>query len=141
MKQGTLTMDNGVSPGEVGGVFAGVVALGAALGKAAKWLLNWQEAREKSNAARLRAWEKSLDRREREQRAETERRFHAMEEKVGMMASALFEAIAELQVLDPRSVALARAKIVLRKAFPVDEETPGNIEALVGRLDQQGEKE
>lgn len=138
----TVTMDS-MSPGEVGGIFSGIVALIIAIGQGTKWLINWRGAREKTEAARLRAWEKSLDQRERDHAAYIERQLHAMEQKftrmehkVSRLASALFETIAELQVLDPASSALAKAKLVLRGAFPPDHDTPDDIKSMVRRLDQ-----
>jgi hypothetical protein len=130
-----------VSPGEVGGVFAGIIALLTILGKATGWLINWKGRREDSRAERLRAWEKSLDERERAHRAEHEARFVQLEErielkeqKISMMAASLFEVIAEMQILDAASPALANARRVLRKAFPVQEDVPEGIAHLVRRF-------
>lgn len=128
-------MDNGVSAGEVGGIFAGIIALLASIGTAIRWLFNWRDARDRSQAARLKAWEESLDRREKEHRESTEQRLHAMERKLSAVTAALFETIAELQLLDAASPALAKAKIVLRQAYPLDVETPSDMQALIDRLD------
>lgn len=130
-------MDHGgVSAGEVGGVFAGIVAGLAAIGKGIAWMLNWKDARENSRAARLHAWEQSLDRREKEHREETEARLGAVESKLSAVSMALFEAIGELQRLDPFSPILASARLVLQQAYPVDPDMPAEIKALIRRVDR-----
>ena len=135
-------MDSGVSPGEAGGVIAGAIAILAALGKGMAWLLNWQGARADARAARLKVWEESLDRREREHREKTEGRLKAMESKVSAVSAALFEAIGELQRLDPASPVLAKARQVLQAEFPVDPELSDEMKALLRRLDgaREGDK-
>lgn len=127
-------MDN-LSAGEVGGVLAGAIAVLAALGKGLQWLFNWQGAREDSERARLQKWEEALDRRDKEQREQTDKRLHAMEKKVGVMSMALFEAIGELQRLDPASGVLVRARSVLQELYPADPKIPEEIKALVRRVD------
>lgn len=82
-------MDNGVSAGEIGGVVAGLVALLAALGKGAQWIFNWKGAREDARAARLKAWEDSLDRRERTHREETEHELEQVSEALGKVREEL----------------------------------------------------
>lgn len=126
-------MDSGVSAGEVGGVFAGLVALLAALGKAGQWLINWKDARENSRAARLAAWEASLDRREQEHREQTVRELHAVNKKLSAVAGALFEALAELQRIEPANPMLVRAKLILREVYPVSPEMPDEMKAFVRR--------
>lgn len=130
----------GVSPGEIGGVFAGIVALLATFGKGFAWLVNLKGARENSRAARLAAWEKSLDRREEEQRAEqararaeAEERMHTMERRMRLLSAALFEMVAEVQRLDPDSAALAKARGALIAAYPVEPELPEDMAWLAER--------
>lgn len=132
-------MDSGVSPNEAGGVFAGIVAALFALGKGLAWLLNWKDARDKSEAARLKAWQASLDRREKEQRAEAESRMAAFEDKLSAVSLVSFEMLGELQRLDPASPVLAHAREVLRAVFPVDPEPPEWLRSLVRRLDHPHE--
>lgn len=131
-------MDNGgVSVGEAGGVLAGVIALLAAMGKSFKELINWKDAREKSRAAELKAWEDSLARREKENRERTEDRLEAVESKLSLVTGALFDALGELHRLDPASPVLARAKQALQQAYPLDVDTPPDIQALVRRIDRE----
>ena len=56
--------DPGVSAGEVGGIFAGSIALLAAIGQGIKWLLNFRERQADSRSAKLQAWHEELQARE-----------------------------------------------------------------------------
>jgi hypothetical protein len=129
-----MPMDN-FDAGQAGGIFAGVIAALVAIGKGVGWLINWKGARERSEAARLRAWEQSLDRREQKQRMETEHRLAAFEDKLSAVSLVSFEMLGELQRLDPASPTLVRAREVLRKVFPVDPDSPEVLRTLVRRLD------
>lgn len=122
--------------GDVGGIIGAIVSLLVAIGGGIAWLLNWKGAREKSQAARLKAWEQSLDRREKEQRQETEDRLRTFEDKLSAVSLVSFEMLGELQRLDPASPVLARAREVLRSVFPVDPDPPDWLRSLVHRLDR-----
>lgn len=124
-----------LSVGEAGGIFAGAVAGLAALGKGLAWLLNWQNARSENREARLRQWEESLARREKDHREETEARLVAVEGKLTAVSAALFEAIGELQRLDPASPVLAHARLILQHAYPIQPDTPAEMKALLRRID------
>jgi uncharacterized protein HemX len=52
------------SAGEVGGVFAGAVALIVALGHGIRWWLGWTDRRAATRSAKLDAWQNQLDERE-----------------------------------------------------------------------------
>lgn len=128
---GALRMDNGVSAGEIGGVVAGLVALLAALGKGAQWIFNWKGAREDARAARLKAWEDSLDRREKAHREETEQELAEFRAEVGVQGRQISETLALLNItrtalelvtarlrqVAPDSPELEHAEALLRPSF------------------------
>ncbi|WP_310534592.1 hypothetical protein [Novosphingobium sp.] len=138
----------GLSAGEVGGVFAGVVAALAALGKGLAWLLNWQGARSDRKADRLRVWEESLDRRDKEYRQQLEhdleelRAAHlanateisALRNRFRALRGAALELVIEVRAISPDSPALKRADAMLRTAFPVEVVLPADLTELVNQL-------
>ena len=114
-----------LSAGEVGGVFAGFVALIAALGKGLAWLLDWDSKRTLAKEHRLRSWEISLDEREKEYREAIETKMADLEGEVlrlrtqqGALSFSLLEIAVAHRDKDPDSPALARAATMLRQAFP-----------------------
>ena len=155
-----LTMDN-FSAGEVGGAFAGVVALLASLGGGLSWMLNWGDRRAALRDRKLQAWEDSLAAREIAQRealaAQMARlealaalrgnRLQAVEAEVGMLRrlwldtrGVLLEVTVELQVHAPLSAALARASAHLQRCHPgydaaPDPDLPDDLAQLAARLD------
>lgn len=140
-------MDN-FSAGEVGGIFAGAIALIAAVGKGLAWLLNWQGERSDAKAARLRAWEDSLDRREKEARAAMELRFRGLEvaviklrRRTWAMRECLQEVTTELRVHAPDSAAADRAESMLRSAWAetLDFDVPEDLAELARMLDDDEE--
>lgn len=132
-------MDN-LSAGEVGGIFAGIVALLAACGKAIAWAVGWTERRDAHREAKLKAWEDSLNRREVEQRQRTEQRLHAMEAGMAVMRRALITVTSELRAENPASPGLAIAEEALRSAYPIDWETPGDMDGMARGLKLEGEQ-
>lgn len=148
-------MDSGVSAGEAGGVFAGVIALLAALGKGAKWLFDWKGAREDSERKRLTAWEDSLDRREKAHREEIEAELGALkaeQEEQGrklfaavglqrLLHLALSEVTIELEKHAPDSMAIQHARVLLHPEFRPDmlspTPTPGELMKLAKELDRR----
>lgn len=52
------------SAGEIGGVFAGVIALLVAIGHGIRWLMGWEERRDATRKAKLDAWQHELAARE-----------------------------------------------------------------------------
>lgn len=135
MASRALAIDSGVSPGEAGGVFAGLTAAAYAAGKAVAWLLNWQGQRSNRREDRLRRWETSLDERERKYRVDVEHRLAEVETRMSLVSAALFETLAELQRLDPASPAIAQAREALQRAYPVTPELPEDLRRLLRRLD------
>jgi hypothetical protein len=141
-------MDNSITPGEAGGVFAGLVALLALLGQGAKWLLNWKDVRENTRAARLRAWEQSLDKREKDQREEAverERKYHdktdkrlvAMENKAALMFALNLQLVAELERLDAGSPVLVRVRLAIKEALKIDPELPDWFRTMVQQVENK----
>jgi hypothetical protein len=111
------------NPGEAGGVFAGVVAALAVIGKGLAWLLDWNESRSTGREVRLSKWEASLLAREMAYREKIEVELTAtrhelamarsdverVEEELGTLRSALAEVTRELHRHAPDNPALARA--------------------------------
>lgn len=145
--RGTSMSD--LSAGEVGGVFAGAIALLAAVGKAIAWVLDWQGARDKAKAQRLEAWEASLDRRERDYREDIERDLEQlraqsaaqaaelarMREQQAAIGFSLLEVTLELRANVPASPALVRIGAVLRRVFQPEHGIPPEVGELLRALD------
>src|SRR3546814_3018803 len=91
--------DPGVSAGEVGGIFAGSIALLAAIGQGIKWLLNFRERQADSRSAKLQAWHEELQARE--------KRIEEKQEK--------YQA-----EIEHRLSTLMRQNMALRMAFEID---------------------
>lgn len=141
----------GLSPGEVGGVLAGIIAGIAAVGKGLAWLLNWQGARSDRKAERLRAWEEMLNQRDKEYRAKLEHDIAELqdahkanaEQIAGLikltraLSGAALELVVEVRVLNQDSPALKRAHTILRTAFPLDNTLPSDLTELVKKLGEE----
>lgn len=139
-----------VSPGEVGGVFAGVVALLATLGAGIKWFLGWAEQRADSRARKLQAWHDELEEREArfEQReavraSTMERRLELIEaqhehlKEQNLALRLAFDIVAgELRQRDPENASLKRADELLKSAFPLLPAIPGDMLATVAEIDR-----
>lgn len=137
------------SAGEVGGVFAGVLAGLAALGKGIAWLLNWQGERTEAKSKRLLVWEASLDRREAEYRESIEGELKSLREGDGVtraelklareqMAAiefSLLEVMIELRAHVPSSPALKRAATALRRVFRPEYGIPPEMAELLRAMD------
>jgi len=112
------------------------------------WLLNWQGARSDRKAERLRLWEESLDRRDKEYRLQLE---HDLEElraahqanaaeidvlrnRFRALRGAALELVVEVRAIKPESPALKRADAMLRTAFPIEAALPEDLTDLVHRL-------
>lgn len=134
----------GVSAGDTGGVIAGVVVVGAAIGKGIRWLLNWRDARAATRSAKLQRWHEELERREakieqrdREYQAhiETELRQLKIENRA---LRAAFEMVATpLRSVEPGHPALARAQELLTRAFPLDPSLPEDMGVLMSMIDMK----
>jgi uncharacterized protein HemX len=135
------------SVGEVGGVFAGAVALLVALGHGMRWWLGWTDRRAATRAAKLDAWQKQLD--ERETRLDQQQQDHWAEigrelevlrrEHAALLGGYQLIATA-LRMVDPDSDALRRADELLRSAFLLDPVLPGDVVAIAKRIRRTGEQ-
>lgn len=132
---------DGLSAGEAGGIFAGIVALVATFGKGIAWAVGWNDRRDRLREQKLTVWEDSLNRREVEQRQKTEQRLHAMEAGMAVMRRALINVTSELRTHNPQSPGLAIAEEALRSAYPIDWETPGPLDSMARsiRLEEEAE--
>lgn len=135
------------SAGEIGGIFAGLVALLATVGAGFKWLLGWRDRREETRAAKLEAWETALEARDAEYREKIERRLTAlvkwasrMQTKYNAMWNGYQLISSELRHKEPDNPALARADEMLRLAMPVDPNIPADLVELLGEIDDIEEK-
>lgn len=132
----------GVSPGEMGGMFAGAVALLGTIGAGIRWLLGWKERRAESRSAKLQAWHDELVAREARLDAERERDIAGLREDIaklrrehGALLNAYQLLAGALRVLDATNPALRMADEMLRAAYPVDAVTPADMRVMLGSMD------
>lgn len=139
---------SGLSAGEIGGIFAGVVALLAALGKGAAWALNWNDARVNSRSAKLQKWHEELTEREARIDAQINARLNTLESSYDRLNDAhalvlqrldrsrmAYRVIAaELIEIAPHSAALVQAQMILTEPFPTDILVGGDD--LVRKIDE-----
>lgn len=123
---------------EAGGIFAGGVALLAAVGGGLRWLLNWSERRLESRAVKLQRWHDELTLRETRLDAERENEIRDIRlqlEQVRGEHRALFQAYhliaGALVKLDPSNPALRAASRLLSTAFKVDPGIPDDMADLL----------
>lgn len=124
--------DPGVGPsaGELGGIFAGAVAMLVALGHGLRWWLGWTDRRAATRAAKLDAWQKQLEERERELWAKVEAEIGSLRSQHAALLGGYQLIAAELRLLKPDSDALRRADELLRSAFLLDPLLPTDIAAI-----------
>lgn len=147
--RGVATMSEGISPGEAGGVIAGIVALLYAIGRGCGWLFDRVSARIDKRAAalelerdQLAAWRASLDQEAKRYRAGIKGELEAVKLELGelrlqnmALASALLDVSLEHAELAPSSPVLVRLAEALRKAFKVPNEIPPEMAVLLARLE------
>ncbi|MEV5021429.1 hypothetical protein MRBLMA1_001252 [Sphingobium sp. LMA1-1-1.1] len=126
----------GISSGEVGGVLAGVIAVGMALGKGMAWLLNWRDARAKTRAAKLQVWHDELKAREDALDRKIDARLASFEQQVDKWRLAFHLVAAELLQRYPQSMALMQAQKILAEAFPIHLAVPEDMARSLDRLDE-----
>jgi len=128
--------------GQLGGIFAGIVALLVALGKGAQWLLNWNDARQETRTAKLDRWQQEL--KEREARLDSEQaayqqkieqRLERLETENHALRLAFELVAAPLRALDPENDGLSKAEQLLTAAFPLVPKIPPEMKASLGKLD------
>lgn len=129
------------SPGELGGIFAGVIALLATIGAGARFLFNWVERRASSRAAKLEQWHTELKQREGrldQEQAAFQARLEESVAQLGRENRALrlaFQLVsAPLRQLDPANPALIRAEQLLQAAFPLDAELGEDLARLIAAI-------
>lgn len=129
------------SAGEVGGVFAGVVALFALIGGGIKYLLGWDERLKATRYEKLESWQRELERRERQiddQQAEYYKKIEAELATFRAQNAALVGAyqliVAALRMENPNSPALGQADELLKSAFPLDPIVPPPIAGLLRKI-------
>lgn len=129
------------SPGEIGGIFAGIIALLATIGGGVRYLMNWTERRASRRSAKLQLWHDELVRREatfEAKRAEFEARLEATVSELRKENQALrlaFQLVAApLRQRDPGNPALVRAEQLLVAAFPLDPEVAAEFETLLSQI-------
>lgn len=138
---GALKMD-GFSWAEIGGRFAGGAVVLAAVGRSLAWLLNWQGARDERKAARMREWEDSLIRREKDYREQIEReitelRGEVAEAKRNMQRVCRIgtQVAQKLRQHSPDEDVLRMWDLALRTAFPLEDEED-DLSALAREVDE-----
>lgn len=136
------------SAGEVGGIFAGVVALLIAIGKGIGWLMGWDERRATTRTAKLDAWheelkdrEREIDRKQDDLSRQTEVRLRALarwavtlQHQVTAAVNAHQIVAAGLRQEHPDHPALGLADELLKSAFPLDPAVPAVLAALLSEL-------
>lgn len=138
-----MTDAGGSSPGELGGMLAGALALLGAIGAGLKWAANWMAGREAIRTDRLARWESDLDARERamegklsDSLARCQEHCAAVEAKFDRMRLAILLLIPELQRVAPYSPALKQARDLLRDAFPIPLDLPEDMAGLITAADE-----
>jgi hypothetical protein len=130
------------SPGEIGGIFAGVVALLATIGAGLKFILNWAERRASSRAAKLQVWHDELAD-ERAVLARGRAEFEAgLKADIGGLRKEnqalrlAFQLVASpLRAQDPGNPNLVRAEQLLVAAFPLDPELEEELRSLLAAIE------
>lgn len=132
----------GTSPGELGGLVAGVLAVAASLGTAIKWVMGWRAGREETRAARNAKWESELDARERamEERLSghlesCENRCADLQAKFDKMSLAILLVLPELARISPFSAALRHARDLLKDTIPALATLPPDMADVVTAID------
>ncbi|MGE3871173.1 MAG: hypothetical protein AB7F51_16890 [Pseudorhodoplanes sp.] len=133
-----------LSAGEIGGVFAGIVALLGAIGAGIRWLLGWQDRRRETFHARLLIWEEKLTQREATLEADKEHHFARIEQRLARaegqqaaLLSAYHLISGELRRLDPGNTKLGMADELLKAAFQLDPHVPADMLATLDRMGGQ----
>jgi hypothetical protein len=117
------------------------VALLATIGAGFKWLLNWDDRRKRTRHDKLEAWQRELERREKEvddRQAEYYRKVETELNKMRAQNAALVGAyqliVAALRVESPTNPALGQADELLKTAFPLDPITPPAMAGLLNKM-------
>jgi hypothetical protein len=136
------------SIGEVGGVFAGGVAMLVALGHGLRWWLGWTDRRAMTRAAKLDAWqnqlverEARLDQQQQDHWAEIGRELEVLRREHAALLGGYQLIAAELRLVKPDSDALRRADELLRSAFLLDPLLPSDFAVLARNIRRTDDKD
>ncbi|RDV06442.1 hypothetical protein DXH95_03170 [Sphingorhabdus pulchriflava] len=117
--------EGGVSPGEAGGLFAGILATATLVGAGIKWLWGEGKATALTRRQKLDTWHAELKEREAKIEADEaafhariEQRLNVLERESRVLGRAFELVAAALRVKDPKNQALAEAERLLIEAFP-----------------------
>ena len=133
------------TPGEIGGIIAGILGLLAALGAGLKWWLDFMAKRwdvnQTSRTAKLQTWHNELEERERDfeekqkaYQAQIEARLSQVERTNRNLLRAVEMLSASLRVLEPNNPALAQVSALLETAFPIGMDLPADMRAQLGAV-------
>lgn len=123
-----------LSTGETAGILGGIATALGGVWAFVKYLIGRRDSQADLREKKLIVWEEKLQQRDAAYHAQVEHRLEATEKKLGAVSAALFATIAEVQIFDPGSPALARARVILQQAYPVAGDMPEDIAVLVHRL-------
>lgn len=131
-------MSDGVSAGEAGGLFAGLMALLALFGGGIRWLAGWADRQAEGRGAKLQAWHDELAAREAAWDGRVEARLKLLEQEnvrrveENNALRLAFELVAgALRAIDPVNTALSRAEQLLQTAFPLSPVIPKDMTATL----------
>lgn len=139
-------MDN-VSAGEVGGIFAGLTAVAAVVGKMVASIVSWDKDQRRSKEERLSKWEENLVKREREYREEIEGQLEQvradlhiakgiateLNHTVSTLVIAVEDLTSELESHAPKAASLMRARRLLQSLHV--RPTPPDLAMMADTID------
>lgn len=133
----------GLSGGEIGGIFSGIVLLLGLVGGGIKWLIGWRDRQRDDFYQRNRAWEEELKAREArlavEQQAHFSRieaRLSRAERRVEAVLNGYYLIANRLRAMDPRDPALREADEILKAAFRLEPLVPEDMIEATQRIDR-----
>lgn len=122
------------SPGEVGGIFAGVIALLYAIGRGVKWAFGWADRRLDKRTTELEAWHGRLAKREAEFEAAVNARLTVLERENRALRLSFQHVSAALHQVDPDNPALVMAARILAQTIPLDPDLPSDMTDKLDKL-------
>jgi len=130
------------SAGEIGGIFAGIVATLATIGGGIRWIVGWKERGEETRAAKLAAWEKRLEERDDAYQAGIENKLNALTKwasavhrELSALRAAYPPVASALRRVDKDNPALALADKLLGTAYPLDPTLPSELIDLLRQIE------
>lgn len=136
------------SPGEVGGIIAGIVAVLGLFGGGIRWLIGWRDRQRDSFYQKNVAWEARLREREAAFEQDQQKHIERIEQRLGRTERQVEAALSAYHLIagalrqaDPDNGALGRADELLRAAFQLDPIVPVEMAALLSRLGDAPQRE